>query len=416
LREPLLLNKALVVVVERPIRVAVREVAAQGKEDTMPDLGTLFLSFLRLGLTAFGGPVMVAYIEELSVKRNKWLDGETFKNGVALCQSIPGATAMQTAAYVGLRARGIPGALLSYIGFGLPAFILMLVLSSLYVAASGLPWIMSLFNGLQVIVVAIVANATYSFGRGALKGYRDIGIAAASAVAFWLGVSPFYVIVGAAIAGIVLMRVQASPGAQSIDQLNPIMVKHILMLFLVIFTGVTCLYFANKKLFELSLLMFKIDLFAFGGGFSSLPLMLQEVVNTRSWMDSKTFMDGIALGQVTPGPIVITATFIGYLLYGFFGALVATVAIFTPSFALLLVGTLFFDKLRGSQLFARAVKGILVSFVGLLFYVTIKFAFAVPWDIIRVLIVAASFIALLKKIDIIYIVLIGAIVSILTFR
>ena len=82
------------------------------------------MSFLRLGLTAFGGPAMIAYIKELSVNRNKWLDEETFKDGVSLCQSIPGATAMQMAAYVGLRSNGLIGALLSYIGFGLPAFIL----------------------------------------------------------------------------------------------------------------------------------------------------------------------------------------------------------------------------------------------------------------------------------------------------
>jgi len=385
-------------------------------ENGRPSLKRIFLSFLRLGVTAFGGPVMVAYIGELSVKRNNWLDQETFKNGVALCQAIPGATAMQTAAYVGFRIHGITGGLSTFIGFGLPAFISMLVLSSLYVAASGLPWIMALFKGLQVIVVAIVANATFSFGKGTLKGYRDLFIAATSAVVFWLGVSPFYVVVGAAAAGMGLMIAPTIPGAKSENQFNPLKVTHILVLFLLIFVGLICLYLTSIKLFNLALLMFKIDLFAFGGGFSSLPLMLEEIVNVRGWMDSNTFMDGIALGQVTPGPIVITATFVGYLLYGFFGALVATMAIFTPSFVLLLFGTLFFDHLKKSPLFAKAIKGILASFVGLLFYVTIKFAFAVPWDIVRVLIVLASFVALLKKIDIIYIVPAGALLSILLFR
>src|SRR4030066_1695277 len=99
---------------------------------TSPSASRLFLSFLRLGLTAFGGPAMISYIRELSVKRNNWLDDETFKDGVALTQSIPGATAMQMAAYAGLKSRGVGGALLSYIGFGLPAFVLMLILSALY--------------------------------------------------------------------------------------------------------------------------------------------------------------------------------------------------------------------------------------------------------------------------------------------
>ncbi|MCL5063239.1 MAG: chromate transporter [Nitrospirae bacterium] len=137
--------------------------------DKRPTIIQLFLSFLRLGLTAFGGPAMVAYIKELSVKRNKWVDEETFKEGIALCQSIPGATAIQMAAYVGLRTKGITGALLSYIGFGLPAFILMLILSALYERSHDIPQIISLFNGLQVIVVALIANALHSFGKGILR-------------------------------------------------------------------------------------------------------------------------------------------------------------------------------------------------------------------------------------------------------
>ena len=123
----------------------------------------LFISFFRLGLTAFGGPAMVAHIRELSTERHQWLDHADFKNGVALCQSIPGAIAMQVAAYVGLKVRGIPGALAAYIGFGLPAFILMLILSVLYARCNSLPKFISLFNGLQVIVVAIIFNAICSF-------------------------------------------------------------------------------------------------------------------------------------------------------------------------------------------------------------------------------------------------------------
>ena len=94
--------------------------------------------------------------------------------------------------------------------------------------------------------------------------------------------------------------------------------------------------------------MMKIDLFAFGGGFTSLPLMLHEVVELRGWIDEKTFMNGIALGQVTPGPIVITATFVGYLLYGFWGSVVATLSIFTPSFLMLVIINPFFDRLKAS--------------------------------------------------------------------
>ncbi|MFB3926339.1 MAG: chromate transporter [Syntrophales bacterium] len=128
-------------------------------------------------MTAFGGPVMVAYIRQIAVNRRQWLDESEFRNGVALCQSLPGATAMQVAAYVGLRSNGITGALASYVGFGLPAFVIMLVLSVLYINYKSLPTAVSLFNGLQVIVIAIIVNAVYSFGRGMIKSIMNIAFA-----------------------------------------------------------------------------------------------------------------------------------------------------------------------------------------------------------------------------------------------
>ena len=189
------------------------------------------------------------------------------------------------------------------------------------------------------------------------------------------------------------------------------MVKQIALLVLFLLAGLATLYFVNPKLFKLALMMLKIDLFAFGGGFASLPLMLHEIVNVRGWMDYRTFMDGVALGQVTPGPIVITATFVGYLAYGFAGAIVATTAIFTPSFLLLITVTPLFDRLKTSSHFSKATKGVLASFVGLLFFVTVKFLLNVPWDMIRVIIGLAALTALLKKFDVRYVVLIGAVIS-----
>ncbi|NCO66967.1 MAG: transporter [Nitrospirae bacterium CG_4_10_14_0_8_um_filter_41_23] len=374
----------------------------------------LFISFLRLGLTAFGGPAMIAYIRKLSVNRNKWLDEETFKDGVSLCQSIPGATAMQMAAYVGLRSNGLIGALLSYVGFGLPAFTLMLILSIAYVDAHKLPQVISLFKGLQIIVVAIIANATYSFGKGILKNYREILIALISAALLWLGVSPFVIIIGAALAGTLFFMNPGSPALPThIGKRNQREFKQVMLLFFIFIAGLAGLYIADIKLFKLATLMLKIDLFAFGGGFGSVPLMLHEIVDIRKWIDSKTFMDGIALGQVTPGPIVITATFVGYLMYRFAGALVATMAIFTPSFLILVGITPFFDRLKTSKYFVGATKGILATFVGLLFYATIKFAFAVPWEVVRVLLALGALTALIKKIDILYVVLVGAVISII---
>ena len=137
------------------------------RQDThqSPSMAQLFGSFLRLGITAFGGPAMIPYVRKMAVVQKHWLDGESFQDGVALCQVIPGATVMQMVAYVGLKMRGVAGALASYIGFGLPALLLMLLLSILYTYTRSLPAVVSAFSGMQAIIVAVVANATLSFGK-----------------------------------------------------------------------------------------------------------------------------------------------------------------------------------------------------------------------------------------------------------
>lgn len=379
----------------------------------MPTVKGLFVSFFRLGLTAFGGPAMVAQIKELSTQRNQWLDENDFKNGIALCQSIPGSIAIQAAAYVGLKVRGIPGALAAYSGFGLPAFIFMLILSVLYAQFNSLPKLISLFNGLQVIVVAIIFHATYSFGRNITNNYKNLLIALLAAISFWFGISPFMVIIGAGILGVALLKVSAaSIVVNSETKETPWNARQIIGLLVIFLICFTALYFLSAILFNLAAVMLKIDLFAFGGGFASLPLMLHEVVINKGWLDSKTFMDGIALGQITPGPIIITATFVGYMAYGLPGALVATIAIFTPSFFMVITVAPFFDRLKTSVYFMKVINGIFASFVGLLVFVCIKFAMNVPWDVIRILLGLAALAALLRKVDILYIVPLGAVISV----
>ena len=382
-----------------------------------PSAAAIFGFFLRLGITSFGGPAMIAHIKELSVKRHKWLTEETFKDGVVICQSVPGATAMQMAAYVGLRVKGVRGAVASYIGFGLPAFLLMLTLAVFYSGSRELPLVVALFQGLQVMVVAIVAIATFTFGRDIGKKPLNLVLATVAAALFWIGVSPFAVIVGAAIAGALLFKGPAlSPSFTKKEGDAGKVPRPIVVFMILACAGVAGLYFAERKLYQLAALMLRIDLFAFGGGFASLPLMFHEVVNAMGWMDGKTFMDGIALGQVTPGPIIITATFVGYLVRGFPGALVATAAIFTPSFVVLVAATPVFDLLKSAKYFSGTTRGILASFVGLLFYMTIRFALAVPWDAVKVLFGIAVVFALARKMSILHIVLIGSVLSMVVFR
>jgi chromate transporter len=180
----------------------------------------------------------------------------------------------------------------------------------------------------------------------------------------------------------------------------------------VLIAGLVAFLVFNRPLFALAALMIRVDLFAFGGGFASVPLMLHEVVDVRHWLDSKAFMDGIALGQVTPGPIVITATFVGFQIAGFPGALVGTIAVFAPSFLMVLTTVPYLDRLQASLLFRRALRGVLASFVGLLGAVAVSFGIAVSWSIPLMIIVAGAFAALRLKVDILWVVLAGAAVSI----
>ena len=183
-------------------------------------------------------------------------------------------------------------------------------------------------------------------------------------------------------------------------------------LIVVIFT--IC-YFLNAELFSLALTLSKTGALAFGGGFTIIPLIQYEVVDKYQWVSTKEFLDGIAMGQVTPGPIMITATFLGYKLSGFWGAAMATLAIFSPAFFIVTLLIPHYDRVRGMITVRIIEQGILASFVGMLGLVLYNFGRATFVDIPSVIFTVAAFLALLKKIDLSYILLVGAVLSILLF-
>jgi chromate transporter len=360
---------------------------------------------------------MVAYIRQMAVAKRRWLDADSFDSGVALCQAIPGATAMQTAAYVGLRARGVAGAAASFVGFGLPAFVLMLVLSALYARMHNLPVIVSAFSGLRAIIVALVANATVSFGRSSLKRWPQVLIAILAAGLFAWEANPFLVIVLAGLLALLLIRTcPAKTRSAPAEAHMPHTTTIVLILLAATALAFVGLWAFHRQLFDLAALMFRIDLFAFGGGFSSVPLMFHETVEVRRWLDGPTLLNGIVLGQVTPGPIVITATFVGYLLAGLTGGATATVAVFLPSFILVVLIAPYFDRLCNRPSFNKIISGVLCSFVGLLLTVTARFAQNVTWDWLHVLLAVVAFVAFRRTVNILWIVLIGTGLSIALCR
>ncbi|WP_051327945.1 chromate efflux transporter [Desulfatirhabdium butyrativorans] len=379
-----------------------------------PSLQALFGAFLGLGLTAFGGPAMIAYLRKMAVEKHPWLDRRTFQDGVALCQMIPGATVMQMAAYIGLHLRGMAGAAIAYIGFGLPAFFLMLALSMLYGISHELPAVVSAFSGLQAVIVAIVANATLSFGKTTLRNRKSLLLGAAAAGLFWIQANPVLILLVAALSGVLLYgpsEIKSKISGHTPPAKAP---SHSFWLLLIgSITGFALLFVIDRRIFDLAFLMSKIDLIAFGGGFASVPLLFHEIVQIRGWMDGQTFLNGIVLGQFTPGPIVITATFVGYLVQGIPGALVATAAVFLPSFLILIGVSPHFTRLRATPWFSRVIQGILCSFVGLLITVTIRFGLNVHWNLSHTALAAASFAALRLDVDILWVVITAAFISVL---
>jgi chromate transporter len=376
-----------------------------------PSLKELFFTFFRIGISAFGGLAMTAHIRKHIVDKRGWLDEDTFDSGLALCQVIPGAIVMQLAAYIGLKLKGIKGALVCFVGFGLPAFMIMFVLSVLYKHVKNISSVEMVLGGLRVILVAIVANAAYIFGRKNFKNSNDVLIAIVAGGLFLTKLHPAGVLLIASFLGILLTRKSIKP---TTDAGVTKTFRFFLWLIAVVVVCAIILFFVNYQYFTLAAVMLRIDLFSFGGGLAAMPIMYHELVDVFHWFDEKTFLDGIILGQVTPGSIIIAATFFGYLHFGVVGSILATICIFTPSFLILMGIVPFFNKLRIYPQFNKVVNGILCSFVGLLVVITYRFTLGIHWGLLSVLTAMVAFVLLVRNVDVLWIIVGGIVISVIS--
>ena len=373
-----------------------------------PSLSELFLSFLWIGFTSFGGAAMAVQLRKFVVEQKSWMDGKSFDSGLALCQVIPGAIIMQLAAYIGLKIKGVRGAVVSFIGFGFPAFLLMLLLSVLYKYSKNITAAETILSGLRVIMVAIIGYAAYSFGKKNFHHITDVIISITAAGLFLAQIHPALVLMIAALLGIVLSKTEVSP-VKNILRTNTLPFFFWLSALFIACYGI--LFLVNKQYFTLATIMLHIDLFSFGGGLAAIPIMYQELVVVYHWFDQQTFMDGVILGQVTPGSIVIAATFYGYMHFGIIGSILAAVFVFTPSFLILMGIVPFFDKLSEYPNFNKVINAILCSFVGLLVVITYRFAIDIHWNTINIIFTLIAFVLLLRNINAIWLILVGIVLS-----
>lgn len=377
-------------------------------------LWTIFTSYFIIGLTAFG----MAIIQKIQtmVIDNHWLSEEEVKEGMGMVQLYPGPLMVDFSAYVGYKLRGVTGAILATIGFILPTFILMSILSAFYFAAGNLPWVHPLFLGLEALVVGIVINVTLEMGGRNIQTRTQAIIMLLAFAALLFKVNSILIVLTALAVGAWLIRPAVGAGKiagadKPTPKVEPVSAKSWAAIGAVVAVILIVAAFSwnlKSEMGGLALSLFKIGSVAFGNGFTIVSLLQVEAVEVHPWLTMSQFADGIALGQITPGSFLIIATFIGYKLGGFWGGLLATFAIFSPSFAMTLIFTEIFGRILDLKAVRGALSGVMASFVGLLAVVLLQLGGVALTSPAAFALAGAAFVAVRWfKVDILWIFLSG---------
>jgi chromate transporter len=372
-------------------------------------LGALFLTFLKIGSTAFGGfMALISIVQHYAVERKKLLTQEDMLDGVSLATILPGPVAVNVVAYVGYRVRGLKGALVSMSAVILPAFLLLLGLSYGYFRFGQIPAVGRFFQGFVPAVSAIILVAAWNMGVKAVRG-RIEAIIALFAAGLLLGVGGFWVsvaiIVASSLAGLLLLPGTTSrPTAQAAGNAGAALPEksaggnapRLHGAVAGTLTVAPFLGFNAALLVKLAVTFGGMSVLLFGGGYVFIPLIQRIVVDNYSWVTRQEFIDAIALGQVTPGPILISAAFIGYKVAGLAGATIATISIFTPPALIMLLCTRFLDHIKRSEGINAGLRGIRPAVIGMIAAAGVTVARTAPYTWISVLIFGATLVALLR--------------------
>ncbi len=361
--------------------------------------------FLKLGIIGFGGPLAhIGLMEDAYVKRRQWTTREEFLEGLAVCSLLPGPTSTQLSIYLGYLYGGFLGGLISGTCFIAPAFVMVLLLSWVYIQYGTLPVVGALFVGIGPVVVAIILNTVYRSSKTALTTFSTwcIGILACIFTVIPLLPPSFNLVTILLLSGLVGMllyrRPSAPPDEKSEPAKNSTTVKSIALTPLL---AAKTLLFASSSvttamLISLALVFVKIGLLMFGGGLVVAPLLQQELVDGPHWLTTRQLLDGLALGQLTPGPVTVVATFAGYAVSGVPGAFVATVSVFLPSFILVLSLTPLLRRIRNAPLAKAFLKGITAGALGAIAAAAIFLGRSAIFDVLTAGIALVSLLLLLR--------------------
>src|SRR4030095_14334420 len=318
-------------------------------------LRQLVFDFLKLGTTGFGGPVaLVGYMHRDLVEKNKWISEEDYKEGLALSKLAPGPLAAQLSIYLGYVHYRIIGATLAGIAFVLPSFLMVLGLGYAYIRAGGLPWMQAVFYGIGAAVIGIIAISSYKLTRKSLgKDWLLWIIFFVLAIATFITEKEILWLILAA--GIIVWFYKSPPKLNK--TLNEILFAPFLL-------QATNNVWFNDKLTQIGWFFFKAGAFVFGSGLAIVPFLYGGVVKEYQWLNEQQFLDAVAVAMITPGPVVITVGFIGYLVAGVPGACVAALATFLPCYFFTVIPAPYFKKYGKHPAIKAFVDGVNAAAIG----------------------------------------------------
>lgn len=360
--------------------------ATESRAEPIPPsrvLPELVWYFLRLGTWGFGGPIALAgYMQRDLVEEKHWFTRQEYLDGLALAQLAPGPLAAQLAMYLGLLRGGTLGASLVAVAFIAPSFLMVLALSFFYVKFGGLPWMQAAFYGVGASVVAIIARSAIklvktAIGRDKLLWCIFLVLLAATAITEREIVLLF--LAGGLISLMVKARPKLSSSLTSFALLTGGSVSSSASLF-----------------FQILLFFTKASLFVFGSGLAIVPFLHGGIVLERHWLTEQQFIDAVAVAMITPGPVVITVGFIGYIVHGWSGAVAAALGVFLPVYLVVVIAGPFYKKFAGNPQLRAFVQGVTAAATGAIAGAMIVLARRSVTDVPTILIAVISLLLLFK--------------------
>jgi chromate transporter len=376
-------------------------------------------AFLKLGLTAYGGPAIMGIMQAELQEKRRWVSKERFVEGLALVNTMPGPGAIQLGIFLGYARGGPWGGLLAGLCFMVPAFFIMLALTIGYAAYGATPLLTGALYGLGPVVIGVFIVAVYRLGKSVVTTVSQLIIAiAAAAVVF--AQSALGAVTVLALAGGIGLWIFHSRRLGAIILgivIGSILIARLASAALVPSMPEAAASTQAANLLDIGSFFFIVGAFSFGGGLSMIALIQEQVVQNYHWLTQREFIDGLALGQITPGPILMVSAYVGYKLAGIAGAAIAAIGIFLPSFILMLSILPAFERVRKLIWAKAALRGIGPAVIGVITVSLFRMApYALP-DPLAIALLIGTVVALLAwRIGAIKLVLVGALVGVLRSR